>query len=321
MDKLRIGLIGASRVATYAVIAPARDEPRAEVAAVAARDPRRAEAYAAEHGVPRAHASYEALIADPGIDVVYVATPPRFHREAALAAIAAGKPVLVEKPFAMTAAEAIEMTDAAARAGVPIFEAMHSRFHPFFARLRAAAAEVGPIRRIDARFEIGVRRGDGEFRWRDDLGGGALMDLGVYPLAWCRGLTGEEPEVVSARARLVDGVDVRTLAELRFASGVRATIAAAMDVDERTAAVEVVGARGRVIATNPLAPQLGNRLVVESDAGRREESVGGPSTYAAQLAALCAALIDGAPWPLPPGDPVGSMAALDAVRAASRAAN
>lgn len=320
MKRLRIGLIGASRVATYAVIAPARDEPRAEVVAVAARDPERARAYATEYGIPRVHDSYEALLADSEIEIVYIGTPPRYHREQALAAIAAGKPTLLEKPFAMNADEARSILDAADRAGVPVFEAIHSRFHPFFARLQEAATEVGPVKHLDARFDIEVKQRAEEFRWNDALGGGALMDLGVYPLTWCRGVTGEEPTVVSAKSHLVDGADARTTAELRFPSGITASISAAMDSEGRTASVEVIGAKGRVLAMNPLAPQLGNRLTIERDGDRREMSVDGPSTYGAQLAALCATLLDGAPWPLPADDPVRSMAALDAVRRAARGA-
>lgn len=117
---LRIGLIGASRVATYAIIAPARSVAGVEVVAVAAGDQDRASAYAGEHGIARVHASYQELLHDPAIDLVYIGTPPSTHAELALRAITAGKPVLVEKPFAMTTVEAQVVHDAGRCAGVPV---------------------------------------------------------------------------------------------------------------------------------------------------------------------------------------------------------
>jgi predicted dehydrogenase len=318
---LRIGLLGASRVATYAVIAPARDEPRAEVVAVAARDPERARAYAAEHGISRVLAGYEALAADPAIDLVYVGTPPALHRAHVELALAHGKPVLCEKPFALDAAEADAMLQAARRAGLPLFEAMHSRHHPLFARVveLVRGGAIGAVRSIDARFDIDLRGRPDDFRWQPGAGGGALMDLGVYPLSWARGVVGEEPAVARASMRMVGGVDAAVEAELRFPGGVEARIHSAMDAPGRTAELVVVGSGGRITAINPLAPQLGHGLVVEAEGGTREEQVPGPSSYAAQLGALCAALLDGAPWPLPADDPLRSMVAIDAVRAAASA--
>lgn len=316
MRNLRIGLIGASRVATYAVIDPARTLPDVEVAAVAARDGARARAYAAEHGIERV-LSYEALYADPDIDLVYIGTPPSAHREQALSALAAGKPVLIEKPVAMNATEARDICDAARAAGVQAFEAMHSLHHALFAHLRLLLAQdtIGEVVSVDARFDAAVGTPPGEFRWDSGLGGGALMDLGVYPLAWCRFLVGEAFEVDEATARRDGTVDVGFTATLRFANGVVARVASAMDAPRHEAALTIIGTRGRIDVINPIAPQRGNSVTVETAAGKRTTSIEGPATYLAQLMAVRDALTGAAPFPRAADDYVRSMEAIDKVRA------
>jgi predicted dehydrogenase len=313
---LRIGIIGAARVAVYAMIAPAAASPRAAVTALAARDPARAADYARTHAIPRVLPDYDALFADPDIDLVYIATPPSTHADLALRAIAAGKAALVEKPFAMSEADAQRVRTSAEAAGVPVFEAMHSRHHRLHARLKALAAEIGPVRRADARFWI-TPPPEGDFRYDAALGGGALMDLGVYPLTWVRNLLGEDFAVESATMR-GDGADLATEATLRFASGAIATIDARMDAEAFAISLGVEGERGRIDVLNPLAPQMGCRLTVTTPAGARDEPADGPGTFDAQLAAVCASLLDGAPWPLPADDYVQSMRAIDALRAAAR---
>lgn len=312
---LRVGLLGASRVATYAMIAPARAMAGVEVAGVAARDPGRAEAYAAEHGLGRAYDSYDALLDDPTIDLVYVGTPPSRHPEQAAAALARGKAVLVEKPFALTSAAARGVFEAARATGGAVFEAMHSPHHPLFARLASlvTGGEIGAVRRIVAEFSTAIPESD-PIRWRADLGGGALMDLGVYPLAWCRRLGGDDFDVVSASAVLRRGVDESFEATLRFASGVTAQVHSSMAPDLTSARLQVEGDDGAIDVINPLAPQMGHALTMTRDGVARTETVDGPSSYEAQLAAVVASLRDGAPFPFPADDYVHSMEAIERVR-------
>jgi predicted dehydrogenase len=318
--KLQIGIIGAARVAVYAMIEPAAKNPRTSVAAIAARDRTRAEAFAATHGIAKVHAGYDALIADPAIDLVYVATPPAFHAAVAIKALEAGKHVLAEKPFVLNAREAREVLTAASRSGRRVFEAFHYRHHALWDRIVGIVrgGEIGAAKSIDATFDAPIERTAQEFRWKAGLGGGALMDLGCYPLQWARVVTGEEPRVVSARQRLVDGVDVETEAQLAFPSGAYARISCCMDGEAFRAKLNVEGGAGVLRVVNPLAPQFGHALEIESMAGRRSEVVEGPSTFAAQLEAVVATLVDGAEFPLAADDPVHSMAAIDAVRAAAR---
>jgi predicted dehydrogenase len=313
---LRVGIIGAARVATYAMIAPARANRRVEVTAVAARDPARARAYADSHGIARAHDSYAALVADPGIDLVYVATPPRFHLEHARLAIAAGKPVLVEKPFTMNAAEAATLLAAAGAAGVALFEAMHSRHRRVWGLINRLLPTIGRLQTLDAVFDIAVSTAEDEFRWQDALGGGALMDLGVYPLAWVRAIAGEPLAVTAATMRRRRGADAAFAATLRLAEGVTAQVAADMTAPRR-ARLTVTGRNGRMILENAMAQTDGQALIVETPAGRVAHALDGPSTFDAQLAAVAATLLDGTAFPLAAADPLASMQAIDMVRAAA----
>src|SRR5213080_4382910 len=190
---LRVGILGAARIAPMALVKPARRVPEATVLAVAARDPERARRFAARHGIPRVHQSYDALLADPEIDAVYNPLPNALHAPWTIRALAAGKHVLCEKPFAANAAEAEEMARAAERAGRVLVEAFHWRYHPLFARVRAIldAGEIGQVRHLEAHFCIPLPLPN-DIRWRKDLAGGALMDTGCYTVSVLRHLAGAE---------------------------------------------------------------------------------------------------------------------------------
>ena len=313
---MNIGLIGASRVATYAIIEPARELSDVRVVAVAARQQQRAAAYAAAHGIDRAYGNYAGLLADPAIDLIYVGTPPALHAPQALDAIAAGKHVLVEKPFAMSSAEARRVLDAARQAGVQVFEAMHSPHHRMFRRLLelVATRAIGAVHRLDAEFSTPIRAGDEEFRWNADLGGGALMDLGVYPLCWVRRIAGETFTVERAYARFRHGVDIEFEAALRFDGGITANVRASMEGAAFHPLLIITGSDGIVTARNPLSPQRGHSLEIESPAGQTTETFDGPSSFLQQLMAVRATVVEGAPFPAAQDDFVRSMAAIERVR-------
>src|SRR5690348_4807304 len=154
-DPVRIGILGAARVAEYAMIAPAHGEPSAQLLSIAARDPARARTYADKHDIARVHQSYTALMTDPEIELVYIATPPSLHAALALEALAAGKHVLVEKPFSMTRAEAAKVADVARTKGLFVAEAMHSRHHRLFDRLGdiLRSGTLGDVRSMSGRFD------------------------------------------------------------------------------------------------------------------------------------------------------------------------
>ena len=316
MRRLRIGLIGAARIAPHGIVDPVRAEPRAELAAVAARDPQRAAAFASEHDVPRWYGDYHTLLADPAIDLVYVATPPVNHAELAIRALEAGKHVLVEKPFSLTADEAREVLAVARRTGRRAVESMHAVHHPLFWRVidLVAAGTIGRVRDISSRFDITLANPD-DFRWQGRLGGGALMDLGVYPLALVRRLLGEEFAIDRGRARVGGVPAVGFVAQLTLAGGagarVSASFAAPLAIDLR-----IEGESGTITVVNPVVPHRGHRLIVETGGERSEEEVPGPTTWTAQLHALCDTLLDDTPFPLPEDDFVRSMVAIERIRAA-----
>jgi predicted dehydrogenase len=320
---LRFGILGAARIAPMALVQPARDLPGVSVVAVAARDPERARAFAAKHEIAAAADDYEALLAMPEVDVVYNALPTALHARYSILALRAGKHVLCEKPFASNAREAEAMVAAAESAGRRLVEAFHWRYHPVAARILAICrgGELGRIERLEARFSVPIRdRSD--IRWDLALGGGASMDLGCYPVHWCRTVMGSEPEVVAAKAR--EGpprVDVEMEAELRFprdalAGGapVPARVHCSMDGDAPfEATLDVVGSEGTLHVQNPLAPQLGHRIELRRGAETREETAPGRSTYHHQLEAVARALREGTPLPTEGADAIANLRVLDGV--------
>ena len=319
-DPLRLGILGAAHIAPMALVRPAQRVPEATVLAVAARDPERARRFAARHGIPRVHPSYDALLADPEIDAVYNPLPNSLHAPWTIRALAAGKHVLCEKPFAANAAEAEEMARAAERAGRVLVEAFHWRYHPLFARVRAIldAGEIGQVRHLEAHFCIPLPLPN-DIRYRKDLAGGALMDTGCYTVSVLRHLAGAEPAVESARGWWTrGGVDRAMEASLRFPDGRTARLTCSLfSAWLLRASATVEGSAGRVSVFNPIAPHFYHRLRVLTPAGTRSERVAGPSTYECQLRAFVAAVRDGAPVPTGPADAIKNMRVIDAIYAAA----
>ncbi len=194
--------------------------PDATVTAVGSRSPEAAASFAARFGIPRAHGTYDDLFADPDVDIVYVASPHSHHHQMTIAALDAGKHVLCEKAFAVNAGQAREMVDAARRNDRFLMEAMWTWFIPAVVevRRRVAAGEIGEPTIVDADFGIRVTDLDGRHH-RPDLAGGALLDLGIYPISFARYLLGE-PVGVSARGTLTAaGVDATVAGAVSFAGG------------------------------------------------------------------------------------------------------
>jgi len=318
---LRIGVLGAARIAPMALVAPARRTGVARVVAVAARDPGRARTFAARHGIPIVAESYEALLAHPDVDAVYNPLPNSLHAVWTIRALEAGRHVLCEKPFAATAAEARSMAAAGERSGRVLMEAFHYRYHALFERVLAAVrgGDIGPLRHVEARFVIPIVRA-GDIRWRRELAGGALMDAGCYAMSMVRHVAGTEPEVTAASARWTrGGVDRWTQADLRFPGDVTGRITCSLlSFPPLAIALVVRGDRGTVRVFNPVAPQFMNRLRISTPNGTRAERVRGEPSYDMQLRAFVAAVRDGRPFPTDPRDAIGNMAAIDSVYAAAR---
>ena len=316
---VRLGLVAASRIAKPAIIDPLPDVAGVELAAVAARDLDRAQSAADEWGAPLAFGSYEELMACGDVDAVYIGTPASLHREWAIAAIEAGKHVLCEKPFAANADDARLIADAARASDVVVMEAFHWRYHPFAQQVRDVldSGVLGRVDRIDAAFDIPDGKiGRDDIRWDVPLGGGATMDLGCYAIQWVRFDAESEPDVVSAEAVCpVEGIDGSLGAELRWPSGVTGSVHSSMIADSESveAWLRVSGEHGTMIATNPLAPQHGNAMLVV-DLGHRiwQRPADTTSTYFHQLVAFRDAIVDGAPFHTTADDGVLNMELVDA---------
>lgn len=317
MPELKVGIIGASRVATYAMVAPSKVVADVCVTAIAARDLSRALAFANQHGIARAYDKYALVLADPEVDLVYISTPPNTHAQLAIDAIAAGKHVLVEKPFAMTVEEARRVHAAGMAAGVQVFEAMHSPHHNLFTRVLEliCSGEIGAVENLTALFDAPIDDDD-PFRWDATLGGGALMDLGVYPLAWVRRIAGEDFTVIAANANLRNGIDAGFAANLRFNNGVYCKISSSMKSLVAAAFLQIDGDMGTIEVVNPLAPQLGHSLKVTTGALSREETIDGPSTYEAQLIAIRDTCLGRGTYPFSESDYINSMVAISKIRSA-----
>ncbi|HZR85109.1 MAG TPA: Gfo/Idh/MocA family oxidoreductase [Candidatus Binatia bacterium] len=313
---LRIGILGAARIAPMALVRPARSVPEARVEAVAARDPERARRFAAKHGIARAHDSYDALLADPALDAIYNPLPNGLHCAWTIRALEAGKDVLCEKPIAANADEAAQMAEAARRTGRKLVEAFHWRYHPLAARMLEvlASGELGAVRDVETRFCIPLPMPN-DIRYRIELAGGATMDTGCYAIHALRTLAGAEPEVVSARARLLrPEIDRAMAAEMRFADGRTGRMSCAL-LSARLFAISatVRGDRGEMRVFNFVAPQFYHRLTVRTPTGTRRERVAGDASYVHQLRAFVDHVRRDAPVPTGPEDAIANMRVIDAV--------
>jgi predicted dehydrogenase len=314
---LRIGILGAARIAELAMVKPAR-VTGTPLVAIAARDQSRAEAYAAEHGIERAVASYEDVLAASDVEAVYNPLPNALHATWNLAAIRAGKHVLSEKPFASNADEAAAVAEVAAGSGVVVMEAFHYRYHPVTRRLHELldSGELGALARVETTMAIRAPAA-GDPRWSLALAGGALMDLGCYSLHAQRVLApwaGGEPAVVAARAGEragAPGVDEWLDADLVFPSGVTGSARCHMAAEQREMTCRIVGARGEATAQCFVEPHVDDRVVVTTPDGERTEHLGTRSSYTYQLEAFTAAVRTGAPIPTGPDDAVATLQLID----------
>jgi predicted dehydrogenase len=217
------------------------------VAAVGSRSQESADAFAAEFGIPVAHGSYEALVADPGVDAIYISTPHPFHAENAVLALRAGKHVLVEKPFAVTAGQAREVVALGEATGLVVMEAMWTRFLPHMLRIREiiAAGTLGDVRTLIADHNQDLPKDPLHRLNNPALGGGALLDLGVYPVSFAFDLFGTPTDVKALSAKTATGVDRQTAILFGFDDGRQAVLHSALDTKGPNTAA-ILGTEGRI---------------------------------------------------------------------------
>jgi predicted dehydrogenase len=224
-QEIRWGVVGPGRIAENVV----RDfavVPDARAVAVASRSQERADAFAARHGLDRAYGSYAEIIADPDVDVLYVATPHPQHHAIALAALRAGKALLVEKSFTATTAGAVEVIDLARRTGVFTMEAMWTRFQPAVVAARELIADgaIGEVRSVQADLGVAREYDPADRLFAMELGGGALLDLGVYVVSFAQMLLGTPERVVATGSLFPSGADAEAALLLDYGDGRSASL-------------------------------------------------------------------------------------------------
>jgi predicted dehydrogenase len=317
VDKIRWGILGAGRIAHRFAEAVA-SLPDAELAAVGSRAADTAGRFASQHHIPRAHASYEALAADPAVDAVYVATPHPMHMGNSLLCLNAGKAVLCEKPFAVNAAQAQAMADAARAGKVFLMEAMWTRFLPGIARVRALIAEgaIGEPRMLMADF--GFRAGlDPKGRLFDPaLGGGGLLDVGVYCMSLASMIFGSPNRVTGLAELGSTGVDEQASMALGYPSGQLALLATAVRTNTQHEAW-IHGTEGAIKIHRPWYAPTALTLVRP---GRADEAIAAPfegngfNYEAAEVGAcLRAGRLESATMPL--DESIAILRAMDSLRA------
>ncbi len=315
--ELRIGALGAARITPMALIRPAGQTTGVSVTALAARNRVRAEKFARKHGVAKVHDDYDSLLADPEIDAVYNPLPNSLHAEWTLRALDAGKHVLCEKPFTSNAPEAERVHLAAEQSDRVVMEAFHYRYHPLAQRMRdlVASGELGKPRFIETWMCIPLPL-PRDIRYRLDLAGGAMMDTGCYAVHVARTIAGEEPIVVSARAKLASPqVDRAMEADLRFPSGAEGRINCSLwsrKLVKIAAVVQLDGGEIRVL--NPVVPQLFHSLKWRRTGGSwTKEKFPKRPTYTYQIEAFRDAVVDGKPFFTTTAEAVKNMQVVDAI--------
>jgi len=320
MPELRWGIMSTAGIARGKVIPGIQRADRCRIVAIASRDAARATDVAREAGIPTAHASYEALLADPMVDAVYIPLPNHLHAEWAVAAARAGKHILCEKPLALTSADAERMIEVAEAEGVRLMEAFMYRLHPSWVAVRelVASGRIGRLMAVQSWFSY-FNDDPANIRNIRAFGGGALYDIGCYSVNLSRMLFAGEPIRVEASILRdpASGVDIVTSGLLEFGDGVATfTCSTRAEDDQR---VDLYGTAGRIAIEIPfnIPPDRPTQIFVS----RGGEPPVNPATetitfekadpYAVEAGAFAAAILDGGPTPVPPQDAVANLRVIE----------
>ncbi len=315
---LRLGLLSTANI-NRMILAAARDSEAVDVVAVASRDAGRAAEYAREHGIERALGSYEALLADPEVDAVYVSLPNSLHVDWSARALAAGKHVLCEKPLARTTAEAERAFDVAERAGRVLAEAFMYRHHPqtqLVADLVADGA-IGELRAMRASFSFPLAD-EANVRLRPELDGGSLLDVGCYCVSGMRLHAGEPEHVAAVQVLAPSGVDVSFAATMRFPGDVVGTFHSSMALP-KAQGLELLGSEATLVVEAPWRVDFGGDVLLLRDGRGEQVPVPAADAYRLELEDFAAAVAGDRRPLLGRADAVGQARALEAFSAAAEA--
>lgn len=321
------GVLGNALIGRACVIPAIQKSHNGTVIALGSSHPDAAEEVVEQHNIPTLYDSYDAVVDDPNIDAVYIPLPNHLHMPWTLKALAAGKHVLCEKPIALNAAEARQMADAAQAADRLLMEAFMYRFHPRSQRIKQMAddGELGDLRVIRSAFCFHLppeQLADGSnIRFKPEMGGGALMDVGAYGVSVARWVSGLEPTAVSAQAVYQHGVDVNIVATLSFPNELLATVEASF-VSALQQTYSIIGTQGVVDLPHDAFVPWGETAVFthrqqEDDTGIQISTVSADQ-YQLMVEAFAQAILDQTPAPFPMQDSINNMRVLDAIAAAAK---
>ncbi len=307
---LRWGILGTARI-NRMLIPPLQTSPNNRLVAVASRELARGEAYAREWQIGRAHGSYEALLADPEVDAVYIPLPNHLHAEWTIKAARSGKHVLCEKPLALTLEDVDAMAAACREAGVVLAEGFMYRHHPQTLRVKQLLDEgaIGALRYLRGAFTFELTRPN-DVRLRPEWGGGCLWDIGCYPVSFARFLVGAEPlGVFGSQVLGATGIDETFAGQAVFPGDVLFQFDAGFRSPMR-AEMELAGTKGSIRVHHPWRPEQDHPLLLSRDGRTEEIAVPGEDRYLLEIEDVCAAVRTGRPPLLSLADSRANVAAL-----------
>jgi predicted dehydrogenase len=318
-DTLNWGLLSTARI-NRKLIPAIRETPRAELVSVASRSQSRADQYATEWSIPQAHGSYEALLEDPDVDVIYVSLPNSFHTEWTVKALESGKHVLCEKPLALSVADCNRIIEASQANGVIGMEAVMYLYHPILHKTREMIRDgiLGEVTMVRGNFSFLLDRPD-DVRWDPDLGGGSLWDIGSYPVSFIRWIMGEPDQVSGWQTLSSSGVDATFAGMLRYDDELLGVFDCSF-LEPFRSKTEVAGKRGRLVIENPYVISDETRLLLyDLDGDEGEEiAVAEKDGYHYEVEALTAAVLDDSSLSVPLTSSRANVATLNALYESAR---
>ncbi len=323
MEALRFGILSTARVNDYSFLPVIKKVDGAELTAIASRDSAGAGAYAAKHMIPKSYGNYDSLLADSQIDCVYIPLPVSMHAEWSVKALDAGKHVLCEKPIASNESEALAIAEKADASGLTFAEAFHYIYHPVMTRTLeiVRSGGIGHIKRISAMH--GVPHFDTDrVQFKPELAGGALRDIGCYPVHFARSVAGcNDARVLKATAEMTrSGVDGTMRATIEFTNGIRAEVIGSL-AKYYPMSASVMGDKGSIHLLSPFNPAIGigpfhmdvYLMIKRSKNGMRSIRVPTVTSYQCQLEAFCEAVRTGGRLPTTARDGAANMRIIDAI--------
>jgi len=292
-QKLSWGLLSTAKI-NRALIKPLVASRRTRLLAVASRSQTSADAYAREWNIPRAHGSYEALLVDPEIDVIYNSLPNNLHAEWTIKALRAGKHVLCEKPLALTLNEVDSMVAIAKETGKVLAEAFMYRHHPQTLKVKEIVdgGALGKLQMIKGSFTFALAR-EGNFRFQKEMGGGSIWDVGCYPISYARMVVGAEPlEVFGWQVTGPGGSDETFVGQMRFANDVHMQFDCGFKSPLHSF-IEIVGTDGTLNIPVPFKPGLKERIYLTHGDKTETIAIKGQELYLGEVEDMCDAVLLG----------------------------